>query len=135
MKKLWKANIVVEAAVILPMVLMIFGGIVLTFFYFHDKNIVIGAAYEILTVESEEKNLVKEKLGERLQERLNHKLILFSQIYVEIRIEEDEITMSCMSQKNPFQLQIQVSMSRTRPEQYIRNVRRLQRIEKQMGES
>lgn len=134
MKKLVRGNLTIEAAVILPLVMLIFSGILTTLFYYHDKNIITGAAYEVLTIGSMEDEPEKEEIGKQFQERLNRKLILFSRIYVDIWIEDQEIVMHCRAEKGRFQLKVQVSMSRTEPEKYIRNIRKIHRIENQMGE-
>ncbi len=134
MKKAWKANIAIEAAIILPLILFMFCGMITLLFYYHDKNIVTGAAYEIVTIGCREKEPGKEELGGQLQKRLNKKLILFHKIHVDIWIEEKEIVIRCQSFENGLNLLVQISMSRTSPETYIRNIRKIQRLENEMGE-
>lgn len=134
MKKFFRANLTIEAAVILPLVMLMFAGILTTMFYYHDKNIITGASYEVLTIGSMEEEPKKEEIGKQFQERLNRKLILFSKIYVDIWIEDHEIIMYCRAAKGRFHLEVQVSMSRTDPERYIRNIRRIQKIENEIGE-
>ncbi len=128
MKKCLKANVAIEAAVILPIIILMFIGMIEVLFYCHDKNIVTGAAYEVVAVGSREVEPVKEELGSQFQKRLNRKLIMFSKIHVDIWIEDSEIIMRCTSEKSGMKLQVQVRMSRTRPEDYIRNMKKIQKI-------
>lgn len=134
MRRYFKASVTIEAAVIIPLVIFIFGGILTILFYYHDKNIITGAVYEIAVLGSSEDEIVKEELGTELQERVNRKLLLFSTIYVDIQIEETSLKIYCRSSKNGMMLYVQVSMSRTNPETFIRNIRKIERIESQMGD-
>jgi len=129
-----KGNFTIEAAIVMPLALGMFVVMIFMLFYYHDKNIVTGAAYEIVVVGGNNSELSEEELGVQLQERLDRKLLLFSTIYVDIHMEKSNLVMYCRSSKHGMTLNIRVSMTRTEPEVYIRNIRRLQKLENQIGD-
>lgn len=135
MKKKLRGSFTTEAAVIMPLVIGMFAVLISMLFYYHDKNIVTGAAYEIVTVGSCDSGLTKEELSVQLQERLNGKLLLFSRIHVNIRIDKTKLIIYCQAVKNGMVMKVNISMSRTEPERYIRNIRRFQKLGEQLGES
>lgn len=118
----------------MPLAVAMFAVMIMALFYYHDKNIVIGAAYEIVTVGCDHSEFTKEELEVQLQERLDRKLLLFSKIYVEIQMEKSKLMMQCRAIQRGMTLNAQVSMCRTEPENYIRNIRRLQKLGNQLGE-
>lgn len=130
-----KASLTIEAAVIIPLILLLFAGIITVLFYYHDKNIITAAVYEVAAVESETDEIDKEEFGKKLQERVNKKLLLFSKIYMNIQIEETDLRVYCRAEKGRMTLHVQISMSRTDPETWIRNIRRIEKIKEQMGET
>ena len=76
-----KGVITVELSYLLPMILMIFLMVVYVTFYYHDKNILIGAASETAVVgaqlERKPDENGKTDLSGFYQERIRGKLILF----------------------------------------------------------
>ena len=71
----------VEMSLLMPMILFLIMGCVLACFYYHDKNIIAGAAYETAVVGStkaREKDGIQEaELKALFQERVGKKCILF----------------------------------------------------------
>ena len=71
----------VEMSLLMPMILFLVMGCVLACFYYHDKNIIAGAAYETAVVGStkaREKDGIQEaELKALFQERVGKKCILF----------------------------------------------------------
>lgn len=62
MKKNQNGSFTIEASFVVPIILMVFMASVYIIFYFHDKNILSGAAYETAVVGSERKSYKKEEL-------------------------------------------------------------------------
>ncbi len=135
MTKKLKANLAIEAAVIIPMVILMFAGMITVLFYYHDKIIITGAAYEVATVGSSEEEITREELGKQFEERVDRKLLLFRKIHISIQIEEKDLIMQCKAVRNGMVLEIEICMSRTNPEKNIRNMRSIERIENQIGDS
>ena len=77
-----KGVITVELSYLLPIILMIFLTVVYVTFYYHDKNILIGAASETAAVgaqlERKPDENVQTDLAGFYQDRILAKLILFS---------------------------------------------------------
>ena len=135
MKKRLKASLAIEAAVIIPMVLLMFAGMISVLFYYHDKIIITGAAYEIAAVGSAEDEITREELAEQFEERVDNKLLLFRKIHMSIQIEETDMTIQCKAVQNSMVLEVEVCMCRTAPEKYIRNIRSIEKLKNQIGDS
>lgn len=78
------ASFTVEMSVLMPMILFLIMGCILAAFYYHDKSILSGAAYETAVVGStkmREKNGIKEEeLEALLKERIRGKCILMTEV-------------------------------------------------------
>ena len=84
--------ITVEMTYIVPMIFFIFVMIIYTVFYYHDKNILIGAAGETAVVAAQMTRKPETEgqtdLTEFYRERIQGKLILFPR--AEVTVEESE---------------------------------------------
>lgn len=96
-------------------------------FYFHDKNILSGAAYETAVVGSERKSYKKEELEAYFRRRIKGKLIVFSNVKENIEVEKEEITVTCSAKKRRMKIKVSASVKQTEPETYIRNVRKIKK--------
>ena len=52
-----QGSMTVEMSFLMPMVLFLIMGCILTAFYYHDKNILSGAAYEYVSVKMEKEEI------------------------------------------------------------------------------
>ena len=120
-------------AILMPILISIFIVVVQLLFYYHDKNVLTAAVYEV-TVEGSSREYSKEELGLLLQEKINHRMILFTNIQADIVMNTSEIKLHCKSTKQGMVLQAEVIMYRKRPEGIIRNVLRMKKIEEEIGE-
>ena len=93
----------VEMSLLMPMILFLVMGCVLACFYYHDKNIIAGAAYETAVVGStkaREKDGIQEaELKALFQERVGKKM----------------------------SLAVESRAAVTEPERYIRDIRRIKK--------
>lgn len=123
------ASFTIEMAVILPLVMSIFMGIILTVFYYHDKNILNGAAYETVVIGSskirEKEEVTKEELIEICRERIKGKCIYLTKTDIGISITENEIEVELIAAKNNYKVTVVKRAALTEPEKKIRDVRRL----------
>lgn len=119
----------VEMSFIIPMILFLIMGCILSVFYYHDKNILSGAAYETVVVGStkaREKDGIEEGELEMLfAQRVNNKCILFSYPHAVVTIEEDEIEIVVSASRKWMRVSVMKRAAITEPERYIRNIRRL----------
>lgn len=130
-KKRLTASMTVEMSYLMPMVILLLMGCILLIFYFHDKNILAGAAYETAVVgstKSREREGVKEGELERLfQERTEGKCILFSGAAPGVQITDKEVTIQVQAVKGMFSLSVEKKARITEPEKYIRDLRRIKK--------
>lgn len=115
-----------EFAFIMPILMLIFTGIIITSFYFHDKNILYSKVYEVGTIARQmyhdPEGIDRKQLGDFLEEKCKSKLILFSNLDYEFTIEEDYITIDASMQKGQKKIEISRSYHFNDMEQVIRKV-------------
>ena len=124
-----KATMTIEMAVIIPLVLFIIMGLILTMFYFHDKNILSGAASEMVVVGSA-KLRGSETISERelevfCEERIQGKCIFLISHKIDVTISEEEVVAAVRASKKDFAIAVEKRAAVTEPEKKIRNIRRL----------
>lgn len=119
----------VEMAYIMPVILLVFLAIVYATFYYHDKNILSGIAYEtaVLAAQKERtpRGLEEGELVAHFQERLENKMILFGDATVNINRNSKYITVSSCASKKGMRIQIEAKASLTEPEKFIRLLRKV----------
>ena len=124
----------VEMSLLMPMILFLVMGCVLACFYYHDKNIIAGAAYETAVVGStkaREKDGIQEaELKALFQERVGKKCILFPGAVAVCSVSKEEIRVSAVAKRRKMSLAVESRAAVTEPERYIRDIRR---IKKEMG--
>lgn len=135
MKKNQNGSFTIEASFVVPIILMVFMASVYIIFYFHDKNILSGAAYETAVVGSERKSYKKEELKAYFRRRIKGKLIVFSNVKENIEVEREKITVTCSAKKRRMKIKVSASVKQTEPETYIRNVRKIKKIEEKIGDT
>lgn len=118
MRKQMRGSFTIEAAVILPVILLIFGSLLQIFFYYHDKNMIKAMGNEIATVGEKEEEIYEEMIQE--------KLLLFSHVDVEIFREEEKVTFVCEAQKGKLYLCVESGMIITEPEKNLRNKKQIE---------
>lgn len=132
--KTLRASFTIEAAVIVPVILGVFAMIVTLLFYYHDKNVVGAIAHETAVMGCGQEEITAAELEQYFQKRLGNKLLLFSPAIPEAQVEQERIVIICHARKRRMKMQVQISMNRTEPEEFIRNMRRLGKIGEQIGE-
>lgn len=124
-----KASFTIEMSVIVPVVMVIFMGIILSVFYFHDKNILNGAAYETAVVGSskmrEKEEISEEELTGFCRERLRGKCIFLTGVDIDVCISEEEIEVELTAVNRGFGVSVVKKAVLTEPEKKIRDVRRM----------
>lgn len=126
--KLCNGSITVEMSFLMPMILFLILSCILAVFYYHDKNIISGAAYETAVVGStkarEREGVTAEELQELFEQRLQGKCILFPGVRAKIGVGEKEIKVEVRASWNRIQMATVKYASVTEPETYIRDIRR-----------
>lgn len=126
--------ITIEMAYLLPIIFMVFVLVVYTSFYYHDKQILIGAASETATVGAQRArwpdNQSKSGLEEFCKERVNGKLILFAGIDVTTSVTKEWVDVDIYTRKKKMKLHIRQRAPIMNPE---KKIRRKQILEKVVG--
>lgn len=127
--KTMKASLMVETAYILPVVFLSFMLGVYMLFYFHDKNILLGAGYETAVVGSQkmkwnEEN-IEEKMGRFFHERVRGKMIFFSKPKVTVKCKNNMLSVNASAKKRKIILKIHQERTIKIPEKYIRKKRKI----------
>lgn len=127
-----KGSTVVEMAYLMPVVLLCWMAVIFALFYYHDKNIIGGAAYETAIVGSEEwrwkKEIEDRKMEQYFQKRIENKLIFFDTVSVETAVVKDEFEVTAGAQKRKMRVSVKRSAALTVPEEKIRRKKVLQEI-------
>lgn len=136
MKKKIKWNLrgsfTVEASFIVPMILLVIMACIFAVFYYHDKNVLLGAAYEASVVGSSKSREVNGVDSDEIQslvyERLQGKCIFLNHSQVEVGLSEEEIKVEVSASARRMEMSGSEKASITDPEKYIRDLRKIQNV-------
>ena len=127
--KTMKASLMVETAYIMPVIFLSFLIGVHMLFYFHDKNILLGAGYETAVVGSEKVKWSEENIEKKMEtffrERVRGKMIFFSMPKVTVKCEKDKFSVVAFARKGKMLLNIRQERTVIMPEKYIRKKRKI----------
>lgn len=127
----FRGSFTVEMSLLMPLILFLIMECMLASFYYHDKNILAGAAYETVVVGStkarEKDGVEVSELETLCRERIGRKCILFSGVKIISTVEEDEIRIIVKAKKRRFSVSVESSAAVTKPEKYIRDIRRIKK--------
>lgn len=129
MKRRVRGTFTIEAAVIVPLILVIFIVIMNLLFYYHDKNLVLAAAHETISTWAKEEEMTKEEIERHFQKNIKEQTLFFYNVNAIIEIDESELNMDCVAAQNGMKLQVQMNMCRTNPEAGIRKLRIIEKIQ------
>lgn len=123
-----KGSITIEAALVVPLILFIFGILLYMLFYYHDKNILLAGAHETAVFGAGREDFKEVDLEEHFKARVGGRLLLFQRLSPNIEMNDKQITVSCVATKSPMSLQVNCTMKRTDPEGYIRTIRKMKKL-------
>lgn len=133
----------VEMSFLMPIIMLLIMSSIYAFFYYHDKNIIAGAAYETAVVGS---NKAREKpdsqtgFGDRsgdrsgtdvaeletlFQSRVNGKCILLSTIQGQVTVEEDEVCVRAQGTWRKMKVSVEKRAAITEPEKKLRDIKKI----------
>lgn len=127
-----RGTFTVEAAVIVPVILFVFGVLLHILFYYHDKNIAMSVAHETLAIGAGREEWTKEEMEAYFSRRANGKLLLFPSVDGVVEMQEEKIQIQCSARKGLFSFQTEYVIKRTEPENYIREVRKFVKIQEEI---
>lgn len=133
MRKRVRGSFTVEAAIIVPVILFMFGILLHILFYWHDKNILMSTAYETAVLGSGREGLAEIELEYYFFSRMEGKLLLFDRVECTAYLREDEVVVSWDGSKDSMRTKGEYSISMTEPERNIRNIRKIEKIGEGIG--
>ncbi len=126
-----RGSLTVEMSLLMPIILLLFMGCVFATFYFHDKNILAGAAYETAVVGStkarERDGVTEEELKKLCRQRIKGKCLFLTSSQVSVEISEEEIQVRVTAHRKIFSVSVQKCAAVTNPEKKIRDADRVKK--------
>lgn len=124
----YKGSTTVEMAYIMPTVMLVFLVVVYTTFYYHDKNILYGAASETAVLGAQ-KQRAQEGIEEGeiemfCKERIRGKLILLSGLQVSVSEDAKGISVTASASKGRLKITARQRVFTVEPEAFIRLIER-----------
>ena len=119
----------VEAAIIVPLFLLVFGVSINLLFYYHDKNVIGAAAYETVAIGSGRYDHEADDLEGYFQKRVEGRTFLFSKVTGKVEMTEDKVEITCETGKGIMKIALKRQMCITDPEDYIRSIRKIKEIQ------
>lgn len=124
-----KGSLTVEMSFLMPMILFLIMGCILAAFYYHDKLILTGAAYETAvagSTKAREKDGVKAgQLESLFDQRVKGKCILASNAQANVKVRKDEIEVNAIASYGQMKISVVTKAAVTEPEKHIRDMQRL----------
>lgn len=117
-----KGVLTVEFAYLFMIMITVFVLVIHTVFYYHDKNILLGAACETAVLWAQmERSPESDKTPETFyQERIEGKLIFFSGAAVTVNKSEEQIEVEAYAQKGAMKISVCGRSTVVNPEEKIR---------------
>jgi hypothetical protein len=118
-------------AYVMPLIFLVFLIIVRTTFYYHDKSILDGMAYEAVTtaVQTARNPKAKEADVETFcRERIRGKLIYFSMPEVSVNVTDDEAETTISATRGKMCIRVTRQVKIPHPEKKIRLKKKLETI-------
>lgn len=134
MTKKIKGSFTIEAAIIVPLILFVCAVLLHLLFYYHDKTVLTSAAHETLAYACGRSGMDEDELEEHLRSRIKGKLMLLNDVEHQVKLQGENVTVTCRAGEAPLQLKIECVTRKTAPEVYIRNVRKLEKLGEKMEE-
>ena len=127
MRKTTRGSVTVEASVIVPIILFIFVVLVNILFYYHDKNIMQSTAYETVALAVGREQMEELDLEYYFFSRMEGRMLIFNRVECEVKIDKEYVTVTCDGRKDTMVAEVEYRMNNTKPEKYIRNVRKIEK--------
>ena len=125
-----KGSFTVELSFLMPMILFLIMACIFAIFFYHDKNILTGAAYEASVVGStmsrEIEGIDEEKIRALARERIQGKCIFLHSPNIDVNVEDEEVQVTITASAKHMRSSVTESAAVTKPEKYIRDLRKIQ---------
>lgn len=119
----------IEAAIIIPLFLLVFGVSLNLLFYHHDKNVIGAVAYETVSIGSGRSEQNEDILEGYFQKRVERRTFLFPKVTGEVEMTDDKVKIVCETKKGIMKIHLSREMCLTDPEDYIRSIRKIKELQ------
>ena len=119
----------IEAAIIVPLFLLVFGVSLNLLFYSHDKNVIGAAAYETVAIGSGRYDHDTDYLEAYFQKRVEGRTFLFPKVTGKVEMTDEKVEIKCETRKGMMKIVVNRTMCITNPEDYIRNIRKIKELQ------
>lgn len=120
MKKYLKGNFTIEASVLVPLILAVIVMSVTVLFYYHDRTLLAGAAYETAVCGAGRTKQTEKDLEKKYKKLIERKLLWFSDVTVSVTKKDDEVLVLSNASHKGFRTTVQFRAPVTHPEQWLR---------------
>ena len=129
-----KGSVTIEASFVLPLFLFVFMISTYCFFYSHDKSVVGAIAYETVAAASGREDIKVEEIEAYFVERVEGRTFLFDKISAEVEMTSENVKLTCSGLKRGMSFVLKREMKITEPEDYIRNIRKIEKLKNNLGD-
>lgn len=134
MAKRAKGSMTVEAAFIVPLIILILACVMHLLFYLHDRNILEAAAHETLAIGSGHEKLSEDQLEDYFSSSVDRQTILLTQIDEDVKTQSNKVSIRISASGKGLKFETAYNMKRTNPEDYVRNKRKVETALDAIGE-
>lgn len=120
MKKYVKGNFTIEATVLVPLFLSVIVTAVTVLFYYHDRTLLAGVAYEVATCAAGRQEQSEEELEKEYRKRIGKKLLWLTDVTVKITKKKDAVSVVAKASHKGFRTSVIFASPVTHPEQWLR---------------
>ena len=120
-----KGMATIEAAIIMPLAMLVFVVSLHLLFYAHDQNVIGAVAYETVAVGSGREIHSEEALENYFYERVKGRTFLFGTVKAEVMMTEKKVTIVCEASREQLKIKMERMMNITEPEKHIRTIRKI----------
>lgn len=120
MRKYVKGNFTIEATVLVPLILSVVVTAVTVLFYYHDRTILAGTAYEVATSGGGRTVQSEEELEKEYRKRIGKKLLWLTSVTVKVTKTEEEVLVVAKASHKGFRTSVTYTSPVTYPEQWLR---------------
>lgn len=117
-----KGSVTVEAAFLVPFILLIISVTITLLFFYHDKVVMRAVLHETLAVMSKEEEVTEKMAESYFQEQSRGRLLLFPYVSLETEVKRDEVHMICRAVQRGMQIHLDARMKRSNPEIWVRTI-------------
>ena len=134
MKRQMKGSFTIEASVIIPLFLWVFIISIQLLFYSHDRVVIGSVAHQTVIQGSGDKSQEIEDIETYFQQKIAGKTLLLRNVDVKVEENGDDLKITCIAQTGAMKAKVYRESTKTNPEKGIRAIRKLEKIQDNLGD-